>query len=537
MNDRRGRESPDELVLTHALEKLRMRDGLTLARLEAGAGGIAAPLLSLAAVRRYASVHSVGLIQAARDVVCECVRDALNGTDCIVADAVLALGTFSDAHDRHGIEPDVVNALRSNLLSRRRRVLLANWPRLHRSLGVVPGEAPSDRSLRGSLEGVALKELARQLVRREDYSFGSRIAASPGAEAAVKDPAAQQAKGRVIVVGGAVMDATFRTKEFPQRETSSEAHGFGLAPGGKGLMQAVAAARLGLDVSLLAAVADDRFGQEIIEYLQHQGVDTSMLKLVDDARTPFTGVIEFELGDSVAVNWRNEREVRLDVRDVERYESQLCSSDVVLVTFELPRESMQRTLALVHASQQRRPLTIVTPGNPYTDGDAPGLALAQIDYLVAHPWELGRYAPAGPDTFSVDVVARMVLAYGVETLCIPIGGGCTIYSETLGTFMVPTFPSTYKESSAARDAFCAALAAKLIEGKREFSEKVALWATAAMAAATADHPLPNPLPDRRRVEQLLERSRFTVAPRAAEAAETSDAGDAGAPEGLPRSPR
>jgi hypothetical protein len=43
-----------------------------------------------------------------------------------------------------------------------------------------------------------------------------------------------------------------------------------------------------------------------------------------------------------------------------------------------------------------------------------------------------------------------------------------------------------------------------------------------MAAEIADHPLPNPMPDRRRVEQLLERSRFDISPRGAR---ISDAGD------------
>jgi len=127
-------------------------------------------------------------------------------------------------------------------------------------------------------------------------------------------------------------------------------------------------------------------------------------------------------------------------------------------------------------------------------------------------------------------VARRILAYGVETLCIPNSGGCTIYSETpLGTFTVPTFPSTYKESSAARDAFCAALAAQLIAAEHEFSEQVALWATAAMAAAIADYPLPNSMPDRSRIEQLLSRSRFTVAPRSGDQLSLSDAADAARP--------
>ena len=120
------------------------------------------------------------------------------------------------------------------------------------------------------------------------------------------------------------------------------------------------------------------------------------------------------------------------------------------------------------------------------------------------------------------MAARQLLAYGVETLCIPNDGGCIIFSEPLGTFNVPTISSPYKESSAARDAFCAALAAKLIDKGQHFSEEVALWATTAMAAEIADHPLPNPMPDRRRVEQLLERARFDISPRGARVSDAAD---------------
>jgi ribokinase len=513
----RALESPDELVLMHALEKLRAREGLTSARLLAGATRVAAPLFNLAAVRRYADSHEVDPSQAVLAVVSECVRDALDGTNHIVADVVLALGISADAYRRHGIMPGVVEALYSDLLGRRRKTLIGSWSRLHETLEAVPAEVPSDRSLRGGLERLVLAELARQLVRRDIYSLGAKSAVGRTPSDAVQNRTSPGAKSRVIVVGGAVMDATFHTKSVPQPETSSEAYDFDLSPGGKGLTQAVAAARLGLDVSLIAAIADDRFGQEIIKHLQDEHVDTSMMKFVPDARTAFTGVIEFELGDSLAVNWRNDRELRLDLRDIDRIESQLCASDAILVTFELPRESVQRTLALAHRAQSHRPLIIVTPGQPYTNSGVSGQTLTQIDYLVAHAWELGRYAPMDQAKFDLDAVARRMLAYGVGTLCVPSGAGCTIYSETLGTFTVPTFPSQYKESSAARDAFCAALAAKLIEDGYEFSEEVALWATAAMAAAIADHPLPNSMPDRQRVDQLLNRSRFTVAPRIAAA--------------------
>jgi ribokinase len=522
MTNRTDMVSPDALVLTHALEKLRARDGLTYSRLENSRSLEAAPLLSLAAVRRHAAVHDIELAQAALDVTAECVRESLSGSQRPVADAILGLGVFSEAYTRHGVEARVVAALHSDLLGRRRNTLLSSWRSLHKALGLTPSDPPSDRALRGSIEPTVLRELARQLIRRDEYSLGSKSVVTPYASEKASRPLPMSRPGRVIIVGGAVMDATFHTKDLPPRETSREAYEFKLAPGGKGLWQAVAAARLGLDAALVAAVTDDRFGHEIVNYLQDQGVDTSLLKLVDDADTPFTGVIEFELGDSIAINWPNRMNVRLDIRDIDRISRHFVGCDAVLLTFEIPRETLQHTLALLSRLDESRPIVVVTPGQPYPDTGISGQALSQIDYLVAHAWELGRYTPPDRSSFDLDVTARQLLAFGVETICIPNLGGCTVYSEPLGAFNVPTFPSQYKEISTSRDAFCAAIAARLIESGHVFSEEVALWATAAMAAAIADHPLPNPMPDRRQVEQLLERSRFKVNPQHAHISDAND---------------
>ena len=274
--------------------------------------------------------------------------------------------------------------------------------------------------------------------------------------------------GRVIVLGGAVMDATFRTKDLPPIGTSTEAYAFQLAPGGKGLWQAVAAARLGLDVALVAAVADDRFGHEIVDYLQDEGVDTSLLKLIDDAHTPFTGVIEFELGDSIALNWPNQMEVHLDIRDVDRLGQHFASCDAVLLTFEIPRETLQYTLSLVNRLDEPRPIVIVTPGQPY-------LILGFLARLFLRSTTLLRIRGNSAairlriaTSFDLDAAARQLLAYGVETLCVPIRWGMyRLFRTTRDVQRAHSFPSPYKEiSTVARDAFCAALAAKLIDSGR-----------------------------------------------------------------------
>jgi ribokinase len=509
MTNRTDRVSPEALLLAHALEKLRAREGVTDSRLINSHSAEAALVLNLAAVQRHAAARKIELAQAAVEVIKECVREDLNGSDSIVADAVLGLGAFFDTYVSRDIEPRVVEALNSNLpekqpklLEKRRETLLSKWRSLHEALGVTPPPLPSDRALRGNIERRVLSELARQLRRREEYSVGAKsvVIPYPAENSSRKIPMSRS--GKVIVVGGAVMDAIFHTTDIPPRGTSREAYAFELAPGGKALWQAVGAARLGLEVSLVAAVPNDRFGDEIIDHLEDQGVNTDLIKRVDDARTPFTGVIEFELGDSFALNWSNRRAVRLDTGDIDLLSEDLAGCDAVLLTFEIPRETLEHTLALMDSPGEKKPLVIVTPGQPYPN-PLSGQALSQIDYLVAHPWELGRYQPPDLPRFDVDVAVRQLLAYGVETLCLLLEGGCTIYSDPLGMFPVPTLPSPYKESSIARDAFCAALAAKLMDSERNFSKDVALWATAAMTAAIADHTLQNPLPDLGRVEQLV----------------------------------
>ena len=467
MTNRTDMVSPDALVLTHALEKLRARDGLTHSRLDNSRSIEAAPLLGLAAVRRYAAVHDIEPAQAALEVIKECVRESLHGSQCIVADAIMGLGTFSEAYTSHGIEPRVVSAVHSDLLGKRRSALLSNWRTLHKALGLTPVEPPSDRALRGTIEREVLRELARQLIRREEYSLGSKSAVIPYVTEGSTRKTPMSRPGQVIVVGGAVMDVTFRTKDVPPRGTSTEAYAFGRAPGGKGLWQAVAAARLGLDVALVAAVADDQFGREIVDFLKDEGVDTSLLKLVSDAHTPFTGVIEFELGDSLALNWPNHMEVHLDIRDIDRLGQHFAACDAVLLTFEIPRETLQRTLALVNILDESRPIAIVTPGQPYPRlGFLAKLFLRSTTLLHSH----GNSADMGlliGKSFDIDAAARQLLAYGVETLCVlAAGGGCNIYSEPLGTFTCRLSLPRTKSGLSARDAFCAALAAKLIDSRQ-----------------------------------------------------------------------
>jgi hypothetical protein len=96
-------------------------------------------------------------------------------------------------------------------------------------------------------------------------------------------------------------------------------------------------------------------------------------------------------------------------------------------------------------------------------------------------------------------------ALEVVRRCVRQRGGF-IYAETdslPGTFRRPTFSSLSKESSLARNAFCAALAAQLLEHDESLTPEVARWATAAMACAAEGFGRPESVTDCTGVQRRL----------------------------------
>jgi ribokinase len=103
---------PDKvLLLAGVLEKLRTHDGLTVDRLRSDRVGLATPLMELAAVHRYASVHGVDLPDAAIAVVSDCIREDLGGAQQIIADVILALSLLTKPLAEAGIDGHITRAL------------------------------------------------------------------------------------------------------------------------------------------------------------------------------------------------------------------------------------------------------------------------------------------------------------------------------------------------------------------------------------------------------------------------------------------
>ncbi|MBI2297337.1 MAG: hypothetical protein HYU66_00040 [Armatimonadetes bacterium] len=90
--------------------------------------------------------------------------------------------------------------------------------------------------------------------------------------------------GRVVVVGSANTDLVCLLDRLPAPGETVLGGRFFEAPGGKGANQAVAAARLGAEVTFVARLGGDSYGDRALAGYQADGVDTRYL--VRDAQRP-----------------------------------------------------------------------------------------------------------------------------------------------------------------------------------------------------------------------------------------------------------
>jgi ribokinase len=145
---------------------------------------------------------------------------------------------------------------------------------------------------------------------------------------------------KILVVGSSNTDMIIRVPRIPRPGETVLGGEFSMAPGGKGANQAVAAARAGGRVTLLARVGDDVFGERAIRNFETDGIDIRFI--VRDGRAA-SGVALINVGpdgeNSISV--ASGANALLSPDDVLRAEQAFTVADIVLMQLETPIETVQ----------------------------------------------------------------------------------------------------------------------------------------------------------------------------------------------------
>ena len=299
---------------------------------------------------------------------------------------------------------------------------------------------------------------------------------------------------KIVVVGSANTDLVVRTEVAPDAGETVVGKDFLIAPGGKGANQAVAAARLGGEVTFVAKLGDDDFGRNNLGLYREEGIDTSLISFDRDAPSGVALIIVEEGGENriVVVPGANGR---LTPRDIERSRRAFEGAAVLLVQLEIPLETVEAALRMAKAEGL---LTVLNPA-PATPLDREVLEL--VDILTPNEIELFGLL-GGPHAKSVEEEARRLLELGPRHVVVTLGEkGAMIVSPGRDALHIPAFEVEPVDTTAAGDAFNGALAVALAEGKP--IEDAVKFACAAGALATTVLGAQPSLPRRDEVEALL----------------------------------
>lgn len=144
---------------------------------------------------------------------------------------------------------------------------------------------------------------------------------------------------KILVIGSSNTDMVIRTDRFPLPGETILGGDFFMSMGGKGANQALAAKRLGGDVSFVGKIGKDLFGQRAIDYLKNEGVNIDYVMTDADKHSGIAVITVNEAGENsiiVADSSNNS----LSPSDIEKVSHAIDSCEVILLQLEIPIETV-----------------------------------------------------------------------------------------------------------------------------------------------------------------------------------------------------
>lgn len=299
----------------------------------------------------------------------------------------------------------------------------------------------------------------------------------------------------VVVVGSINLDLVVRTERLPQAGETCVGRDFQTFPGGKGANQAVAAARLGARSVMIGALGDDAFGRRLRGGLRQEGVSTRWVSTCPGAASG-VAVIGVEDSGQNAITVAPGANHALRPADVKALESVVAGASVVLLQLEIPLATAVAAVALA----RRVGVPVILDPAPMPDGGLPS-RLGRGTVLSPNQSEVSRLTGMPcqrPEDFHGSAVAARECT-GAAVVVLKLGDqGAYLLEGDRGRHF-PAFRVRARDTTAAGDAFTAALAVRWAEGAS--LEEAVRFANGAGALAASRPGAQSAMPTRAEVDR------------------------------------
>lgn len=262
---------------------------------------------------------------------------------------------------------------------------------------------------------------------------------------------------RIFVIGSSNTDMVVKSAKLPRPGETILGGVFFMNAGGKGANQAVAAARLGGEITFIAKVGKDIFGAQSVEGFKLEGIQTQYV-LVDEIHPSGTALIMVNEEGENCIVVAPGANASLLPPDLERVTA-LKEAAVILMQLEIPMETIEAVKRMAVVNHQR---VIINPAPAQSLSDQlfSGLFLITPNESEA---EILTGIPV-TDLESASRAAGFFLNKGVENVAITMGKQGAYFENSSTSFMVPAPVVRAVDTTAAGDTFSGALTVAVTEG-------------------------------------------------------------------------
>ncbi len=187
-------------------------------------------------------------------------------------------------------------------------------------------------------------------------------------------------KPKIYVVGSFVMGLTIQVPRMPSEGETLLGHNFDFGPGGKGINQAIAAARAGGEVKTIVALGDDFLGDRAIKTLKVEGLYSASVKRIKNTNTGCGFVTLLDSGENTIVIDPGAN-LHLTAAMIKEDEAAIKDAKVVMAQLEVSDEAVEEALQL---AKKHGAITILNPAPART---IPLSILRYVDVLTPNETE------------------------------------------------------------------------------------------------------------------------------------------------------